>query len=129
MATSYDLNVDRGSYFSVRLAVKDSTGSAYNLSGYSTSGYAKFRYSSSGSLANLNPTVVSGDAGSLYASGYIDLYLAANSTTGVPITQGVYDVEIYSGTYHEKVIKGYINVIPEVTRLANSEFTKSGKYL
>ena len=60
MATSYDLNITRGSDFSVRLSVKDSAGAAYNLSGYSTSGVAKYRYSDSTPILSLSPTIVPG---------------------------------------------------------------------
>lgn len=128
MATSYDLNVTRGSNFSVRLAVKDDNGASYNLTGHSASGSAKFRYSSSGNLIELNPTIVSGAAGSSYVSGLIDVVISGDSTTGLPITQGVYDIEIYSGSFHQKVINGYMNIYPEVTRNEGATYTASGKY-
>lgn len=130
MATSYDLNITRGSDFSVRLNVKDSSGGAYNLSGYSVSGVAKYRYSSANPLLNLSPEIVSGTNGSLYASGIIDVKVSGTSTTGTPIVQGVYDIEIYSGTYHEKVIRGKINVLPEVTSPLTivNNFSASGDY-
>ena len=73
MPTNYDLNITRGSDFSVRLSVKDSAGSPYNLSGYQTSGVVKYRYSDSNSFINLSPVIVSGVAGAYYASGLIDL--------------------------------------------------------
>lgn len=125
MATSYDLNLTRGSDFAVRLTVKDTLGNLYNLSGYTTTGLAKFRYGASGSLLNLNASVRSG----FEASGHIDLSVTASQMTGIPVTQGVYDVEIYSGTYHEKVIQGYVNVFPEVTRPSTTNFNKTGSYL
>ncbi len=115
MATSYDLNLTRGSDFSVRLNVKDSAGSPYNLSGYSASGIIKNKYSDSSALLDLSPVIVSGTAGAYYASGLIDINISGTTTTGVPITQAVYDVEIYKGSYHEKVIRGKVNILPEVT--------------
>lgn len=126
MATSYDLNITRGSDFSVRLSVKDSAGAAYNLSGYSTSGVAKYRYSDSVPILSLSPTIVPGSE----AAGLIDLKISGTATTGIPIVQGVYDVEIYSGSYHEKVIKGKINVLPEVTSplTTGSNYTATGNY-
>lgn len=125
MATSYDLNLTRGSDFSVRLTVKDTAGAVFNLSGYTTTGVAKFRYGASGSLLNLGASVRSG----FEASGHIDLAVTADDLTGIPITQGVYDIEIYSGTYHEKVINGYVNVFPEVTRQTTTGYNKTGSYL
>ena len=130
MATSYDLNITRGSDFSVRLSVKDSAGAAYNLSGYSTSGVAKYRYSSSEALVNLSPVIISGVSGASYSSGIIDINVSGTATTGVPIIQGVYDIEIYSGSYHEKVIQGKINVLPEVTSPLTTglDYNASGNY-
>tara|TARA_Y100001938_G_scaffold128114_1_gene181592 strand:+ start:263 stop:658 length:396 start_codon:yes stop_codon:yes gene_type:complete len=130
MATSYDLNITRGSDFSVRLSVKDSNGAAYNLSGYSTSGVAKYRYSDSNPIVSLSPVIVSGSGGSTLASGLIDINISGTATTGIPIVQGVYDVEIYKGTYHEKVIQGKINILPEVTSplTTGHDYTASGKY-
>ena len=130
MATSYDLNVTRGSNFSVRLSVKDEAGASYDLSGYSASGSAKCKYSSSGNLIELNPVIVSGYGGTAYESGLIDIVISGDMTTGLPIIQGVYDVEIYSGTLHQKVINGFINIYPEVTRdeAASGVYTASGTY-
>ena len=47
---------------------------------------------------------------------HIDIKLTASQTASLPIMQGVYDVEIYdTGTYATKPIKGFFNVLPEVT--------------
>ena len=112
MATSYDLNIVRGSSISIRLNAKDDDGNAFNLNGYAISGHVRHRISDTGVLLNLNPTVVN----NFEASGYIDIDVPAYATTGLPITQAIYDVEIYSGTFTEKLIEGYANIHPEVTR-------------
>jgi hypothetical protein len=130
MATNYDLNLTRGSDFSVRLSVKDSAGAPYNLSGYNTSGIVKNKYSDNNSLLDLSPVIVSGTAGAYYASGLIDINVFGTATTGVPITQAVYDVEIYKDSYHEKVIRGKMNILPEVTSPLTSGvgYTATGNY-
>ena len=128
MATSYDINLTRGSDFNVRLVVKDDNGTSVNLSGYSASGHIKNKYSDTGNLLNLSPVVVAGVGGAGYVSGFIDLHLPAAQTTGLPITQGVYDIEIYQGTYHQKVIIGQANIYPEVTRPFGSSYTEEGSY-
>jgi len=110
MATNYNLNITRGSNFSIRLVAKDENSLPINLSGYSARSYVKHHYSSTGVLLDLNPTPVEP-----LASGYIDITLSGAQTTGVPIVQGVYDLEIFSGTYVDKLIKGYANIFPEVT--------------
>ena len=50
MATSVDLNILQGATFSARIAVTDSTGAAINLSGYTTRGWGKHRYSDTNKL-------------------------------------------------------------------------------
>ena len=108
--------------------VKDENGTAYNLTGYSASGVIRNKYSDTGYLLNLDPTIVSGVNGAGYASGYIDLHITGNQTTGLPITQGVYDIEIYKDNFHQKVINGQANIYPEVTRPAGSSYTQEGSY-
>jgi hypothetical protein len=116
MAAIYDFNITQGSQFDVRLTVNDENGTALNLNGYSARGYLKHRYSDTGNLLDLSPTIVSGDAGVSYVSGLIDVSLLASQTSSLPVVQGVYDIEIYTaGTYADKVIKGMANVHPEVT--------------
>lgn len=114
MAAIYDFNITQGDQFDARLTVTDSNG-AMNLSGYAARGYVKNKYSDTGTLLDLSPTVVSGSAGSLYASGYVDIAVSATQTQSLPITQGVFDVEIHKGAYVQKVAMGNANILPEVT--------------
>lgn len=116
MAAIYDFNITQGSQFDVRLTIKDSVGLPMNLSGYAARGHLKHRYSDTGVLSNLSPAVVSGVAGDMTASGFVDISLLPSQTSSLPIIQGVYDIEIYTaGTYADKVIKGVANIHPEVT--------------
>ena len=112
MATLFDLNLSRGSQFSIRLIAHNEDGSAINLSGYELRGQAKQGYSGP-LLVDLNPTKVAG----FETSGYIDILLSSAQTSGIPVTQGVYDIEIYQtgSSYAEALIKGYIEVHPDVT--------------
>jgi len=112
MATEYDLNITKGSSFSVEVTAQDEDGNTLNLSGYSLRGYAKFRYSDTGNFLNLNPTGFLGDS---HVSGKLGINLDATGTTGLNVTQGRYDVELYSGNYVKKLLKGFANVLPEIT--------------
>ena len=60
MATVYNFDASQGSELNVRLNVKDTNGNAINLSGYGARGVVKYRYSSTESLIDLSPTIVSG---------------------------------------------------------------------
>ncbi len=124
MATTFNIDINQGSTLDLRFRVRDDDGDPINLSGFSSRGVAKFRYGTGSVLLNLYPEVVSGNAedATLGASGFIDVYIRPNVTSGVPIVQGVYDIEKYlnvpaaSGDWDvQKVARGYINIIPEVT--------------
>lgn len=112
MATNYDLNITKGSQFEVVLRAKDSNGNGIDLTDYTTSGFVKYRYSDTGIILDLNPVPRTGAAG---VSGYLDIKLSGVHTKNVPVVQGVYDIEMYKGEYHEKLIYGYANILPEVT--------------
>jgi len=109
MATNYNLNITRGSEFSVRLVAKDDNGATIDLTNYSTKGVVKNKYSDTTVLLDLAPTIANASAG------YIDITLSGAQTIAMPITQAVYDIEIYNGTYANKLIHGYVNFYPEVT--------------
>jgi len=121
MATVYNFSATQGSQLSVRLNVKDASGDAIDLSGYSSRGVVKYRYSSTNTLIDLDPTIVSGETGSAYASGLIDVYLSGSQTSGLPIGDFVYDIEKYpSGASDiegavDKILAGSFLVYPQVT--------------
>jgi hypothetical protein len=121
MATVYDFSATQGSQLSVRLNVKDASGIALNLSGYTARGIVKYRYSSASELVDLNPTIVSGETGSAYVSGLIDVYLSGSQTASLPIGDFVYDIEKYpSGASDvegavDKILAGGFLVYPQVT--------------
>ena len=127
MATVYNFDASQGSELSVRLNVKDTDGDAINLSGYGARGVVKYRYSSTDSLIDLSPTIVSGNDGDAWVSGLIDIYLSGTQTVNLPVGQFVYDIERYPTGVGEtanggviKLMKGDFNVFPEVTQPSNS---------
>ena len=124
MATTYDITPQQGSILDLRFRVKDSDGNPVNLTGFSSRGVAKFRYGTGSVLLDLEPAVQSGttEDPTLGASGFIDVLIRPTQTSGLPVVQGVYDIEKYettslaSGDWNaQKVVQGYFNVLPEVT--------------
>lgn len=111
MAAQYDLIFIQGATFSVRLKALSEAGVPIDLRDWSLSGLARFTYSDRNILTNLNPTKVP----NLESEGYFNLYVPASVTATLPIVEGVYDVEIQSGVYVDKILRGYIEVLPEVT--------------
>ncbi len=118
MATTYDFNITQGAEFSTTFEVKNAGGTPYNLSGdngYKLSGVAKVSYGASNALIDLNPSGVDG----FLTSGRFNVTLYASQTQDLPVCQGVYGIEIYSGSgveqFVEKAVNGKFNVFPEVT--------------
>ena len=107
MASTYDFTFTRGSEFEIRLQLKNENGSVINLSGYNTRG-----------SLNSGAMLTESDVFTIrqrYSNGESQINMLASQTSGLPIVQGVYDVEIHSGTYVQKPVKGFINILPEVT--------------
>ena len=112
MANVYDLSIEQGSSFNLNLVAKDSVGTPLNLSGYAATGSIRYGFGSSGALLPLSPVVDSS-----YVSGIISLSLSAAQTSSLPVTKAVYDIEVYTvNGYTFKAIRGYAEILPEVTR-------------
>jgi hypothetical protein len=117
MPTYYNLDVIQGSTFSARLHAKDSSGLNINLDGHKIRGSVKKRYSSESATLSFDPTIY--DA----AAGLIDISLTSAQTSLLPVTQSVYDIEMFKtgadglddGSYVIKLLDGKVNVHPEVT--------------
>jgi hypothetical protein len=122
MATSYNINTIQGDNLQLSLRVKDSNNNAINLSGYDVRGVVKYAYGYTGDqqiLVNLNPTIISGDNGSYYPSGIVDINVDSYTTASIPAGTFVYDIErfpygIPTGN-SIKLIRGKFIVSPEVT--------------
>lgn len=116
-----DFNVTQGATLDVRVTINDDGGDPKNFSGTSLRGFAKAHYYTSGKMVNLNPTIVSGNKGRAWASGLVDIKLSGSVTSGLPVTQGVYDIEqVTTGSAGQetdvtRILEGKFNVFPEAT--------------
>ena len=118
---NYNLDIVQGSTFSAQLFAKDSGGTAIDLNGYSVRGVIKYNYGTGVALVDLNPSV---NTTSPYtsASGVIDVSITAPNTASLPVTIGVYDIEMYQGspgaeTEVKKLLDGRVKLYPEVTNI------------
>ena len=112
MANVYDISIEQGSSFNLTLTAKDSNGNLLNLNGYNARGSIKYSYGSTGYLINLNPVITNP------TSGLITISVPASGTSSLPVTKAVYDIEVYNlSDYTFKAVRGYVNIIPEVTNL------------
>ena len=120
MASSYNFSITQGSELNTRLTItNDST--PVNLSGYLVRGVVKHKYGDSSALVDLTPTIVTGTTGSLYASGFVDIYLSGSQTAALPVAEAKYDIERYvtgsegQETAVVKMLNGKFTINPEVT--------------
>ena len=105
MAAHYDLNITQGSSFTVRLVTQDTNGSVIDLTNWNVRGYAKIKYSEANLLVDLNPQKVSPNS-----NGFIDIQLTAATTATLPVTEGVYDIEIYDNFGKDRMFVDALNL-------------------
>jgi hypothetical protein len=112
MLVEYDLNLIQGSTFNAQLTAKNEDGTAVDLTNYQVRGAIKTNYSDSSALVALTLAVASPAT-----NGIINASLTAAQTEVLPITQAVYDIEMYSVAtgYVSKLLDGRVNIHPEVT--------------
>lgn len=111
MASTYDLNLIQGNTFSGRLIATNSDGTYVNLSGYTSSGVAKYRYGASTGNFSISPTIDTS-----YISGIINIFISGSTLLNIPVGIYYYDVNIYGGGgYVNRILNGKANVSPIVT--------------
>ena len=107
MASTYDLNIIKGSTASFNITLNNADGTPMDLSGLSVRGSIKLRYTDSQSLVDFTPTI---------NVNVVTLSLTSAQTMPLPVGMGVYDLEKYSTLYDaESVLSGKIYIHPEVT--------------
>ena len=122
MATSYNIETIQGDNIQLSLRVRDTYNVPINLSGYDVRGVVRYAYGYTGDqqiLLNLNPFIVSGNNGSYYPSGIVNINIDSYTMATIPVGIFVYDIErfpygIPTGN-SIKLIRGKFVVSPEVT--------------
>tara|TARA_B100000925_G_scaffold262999_1_gene220644 strand:+ start:1555 stop:1881 length:327 start_codon:yes stop_codon:yes gene_type:complete len=108
MATQQNIVIDQGTTFSTTITAKDSTGSAKDLTGYTTTAQIRKSYYSSSST-DFTTAQVDG-------TGVITLSLTAAQTGNLKAGRYVYDVESASASETIRVVEGIVTVTPQVTK-------------
>jgi len=111
-ALDYDLRIDQGAEYRLRIPVLDQDGDPVNLSGWSLRGEVRATYGSPYVLFDLNSSL-SVDDDAVHA---VLTILGPDSAPWV-WTEAVYDVEIVDpGGSPYRLIQGRVLVSPEVTQ-------------
>ena len=113
MAATANLRIEQGATFSSDVTVKDTNGSAFDLTGYTAAAKMALGYASTRTRTTISASIAS-DA----TTGVITLTLTADQTSNLDApARYVYDVEITktSDSTVTRVIEGIITVSPNVT--------------
>lgn len=116
-----DITIYRGDDYSLIFRLRDSVTGAYtNLTGYAANAQIRAEALSDTVLATFTSTVLDQTA----TPGGVRLTLAPTVTAGLPLSGGVWDVEVYDiatttspgRTSVRTPLAGTVTVLPEVTR-------------
>lgn len=103
-----DIDLIRGEGYSSILSALDTSGNAFNLSGYFLTGMARFRYDTSGCLLSFSPYSPN------QTSGLVNVNLTPSLTSGSPIGSYYYGIDAYNNTERTTLFQGFMNVSPNV---------------
>jgi hypothetical protein len=121
----YNLFIEQGATFDLEVRYKDANEDPIDLSGYS--GRMQIRPSADSATAyitlssSLQPdgtglNFSGSDSSKPPTSGSISIFISAYSSSLLNFGQGVYDLEIYSGSYAYRILQGAVRLSKEVTR-------------
>lgn len=112
MATTSNLFIDQGSYFTTSVTVTGETGAAIDLTGYTVSGLMRKSYASTRSYALTCTVAIPA------TNGIIKVELPNTDSSAMPHGRYLYDIEVTNtDTNHKlRVVEGLVIISPEVTR-------------
>ena len=111
MSNEYHIIAKKGQDLNLRFVARNTEGDLVDLTQYAVQGHVRLKYSDTGILLDLNPTI-----DSTYISGIIDVRLDINDLADLPITQAFYDIKVYHiDGYSDEIVQGYFNIAPAVT--------------
>jgi hypothetical protein len=123
-AGKYNFTIEQGATYTVEIQYKDSNNDPIDLTGYSgrmqirpaigsTTTYLCLSSSLQSDGTGLN---FSGSAGiNPPASGTIGIYISAATSSALTFNEGVYDLEIASGSFVARLLQGNVQLSKEVT--------------
>jgi hypothetical protein len=123
-AGKYNIVIEQGATYQIELQYKDSTNIPINLSGYSgrmqirpsIGSPTSYLYLSSSLQPDGTGLNFSGSNGTTPpASGSIGIFISATTSSLFTFINGVYDLEIQSGSIVTRLLQGNVQVSKEVT--------------
>ncbi|MGY8864635.1 MAG: hypothetical protein ACKVJK_03285 [Methylophagaceae bacterium] len=108
-AGKYDITIEQGSDFSLQLTVQDG-GVAKNLTGYSVRGQMRATVDASTIAASFTGAISNATGGVIIVS------LPYTTTDDISPGMYLYDIELYTASSVQKLIKGSATVLGELTK-------------
>lgn len=124
-AGKYSFVIEQGSTFQRELIYQDSLGSPIDLTDYSAKMQIRPAPGSSTLYLTLSSSLTSDGTGlnllGLYGtnpltSGSIGIIISAASSSVLTFDEAAYDLELYSGSYVNRIIEGKVKLSKEVTK-------------
>tara|TARA_Y100000593_G_scaffold29186_1_gene58185 strand:- start:1004 stop:1396 length:393 start_codon:yes stop_codon:yes gene_type:complete len=128
-AGKYNFAIEQGSTVDFTIKYKDSAGNAIDLTDYharmqirpdadSSTLYAHLSSSTAADGTGINMTPTDPDTLQVLpkSSGSLQVIISAQSSSAFTFGSAQYDLEIVSGSYVEKIIRGLVSLRKEVTR-------------
>lgn len=109
---TYDLEIVKGSTYSLNVTLKDGSNTPIDLTDYSISGYLKYKYSDATKLLAFNIEKLAP-----FSGGNITISIPATGTAVLPVSYGFYDIELVHSSLGttSKILNGKASIYPEVT--------------
>ena len=117
-AGKYNFIIEQGTTFTLELQYKDSNSVPVDLTGYTGRMQIRPTIGSPTSYLTLSSSVQPDGTGITFptpVSGTINLYISAISSSQLTFDQGVYDLEIATGSTVTRLIQGNVQLSKEVT--------------
>jgi hypothetical protein len=117
-AGRYNFVIEQGTTFTLALQYKDSNSVPIDLTGYSGRMQIRPSIGSPTTYLCLSSSIQADGTGITFptpTSGSISLYISAVSSSQLTFNQGVYDLEITSGSVVTRLIQGNVQLSKEVT--------------
>jgi hypothetical protein len=124
-AGKYSFVIEQGSTLNLELQYKDTSGNPINLSEYGGRMQIRPNTASPTVYITLSSSLEPDGTGLNFSgsnnqtpptSGSIGMYISAASSSLLNFDSGVYDLEIYSGSFVTRILEGQVKLSKEITR-------------
>ena len=126
-AGKYSFTIEQGSTVNFEIQYKNSTGTPVDLTGFNGKMMIRSNYADNTptTYATLSSSLASDGTGLNFSgsngstppnSGSIGIYISAASSSLLNFDTGVYDLELYSGSFVSRILEGQVKLSLNVTR-------------